>query len=75
MVSWLLPSFTDTRYGQPTYAQLARRCPAQIAQGAEDGSEMGAYCHLKQPQRLSNLRLRLQEYLPFGREAAIVLVT
>ena len=75
VVSWLLPSFTDTRYGQPAYAQLARRCPAQIAQGAEDGSEMGAFCHLKQPQRLSNLRLRLQEYLPFGREAAIVLVT
>ena len=75
VVSWLLPAFTDTRYGQPAYAQLARRCPPQIAQGAEDGSEMGAYCHLKQPQRLSNLRQRLQEYLPFGRAAAIVLVT
>jgi hypothetical protein len=75
VVSWLLPAFTDTRYGQPAYAQLARRCPPQIARGAEDGSEMGAYCHLKQPQRLSNLRQRLQEYLPFGRAAAIVLVT
>lgn len=75
VASWLLPAFTDTRYGQPAYAQLARRCPRQIAQGAEDGSEMGAYCHLKQAQRLSNLRLRLQEYLPFGREPAIVLVT
>ena len=29
---------------------------------------MGAYCHLKQPQRESNLRIRLDEYLPFGLE-------
>lgn len=75
VASWLQPAFTDTRYGQPAYVQLAQRTPRQIAQGAEDGSEMGAYCHLKQAQRLSNLRLRLQEYLPFGREPAIVLVT
>jgi hypothetical protein len=49
--------------------------PAEIATGAEDGSEMGAYCHLKQPQREANLRLRLEEYLPFGLEAGIIYVT
>ena len=32
---------------------------------------MGAYCHLKQPQRESNLRMRLEEYLPFGLEAGL----
>ena len=36
---------------------------------------MGAYCHLKQPQRAANLRLRLDEYLPFGLEAGIIYVT
>ena len=43
--------------------------------GAEDGSEMGAFCVLKQAQRESNLRLRLDEYLPVGLEAGIIYVT
>lgn len=73
--SWLAPSFTDTRYGQPAYAQLHLACPKQIRTGAEDGSEMGAFCHLKQPQREANLRLRLEEYLPFGLEPGILYVT
>lgn len=72
---WLLPGFTSTRYGQPAYAQLHLTCPRQIATGAEDGSEMGAFCHLKQPQRTANLRLRLEEYLPFGLESGIIYVT
>lgn len=72
---WLVPSFTDVRYGQPAYAQLHLACPVQIRTGAEDGSEMGAFCHLKQPQRESNLRLRLNEYLPFGLEPGILYVT
>ena len=72
---WLVPSFTDDRYGQPAYAQLHLACPEQIRTGAEDGSEMGAFCHLKQPQRESNLRLRLKEYLPFGLEPGILYVT
>ncbi|MEA2560681.1 MAG: hypothetical protein QOH06_2185 [Acidobacteriota bacterium] len=73
--TWLVPSFTDYRYGQPAYAQLHLACPKQIRTGAEDGSEMGVFCHLKQPQRESNLRLRLKEYLPFGLEPGILYVT
>jgi hypothetical protein len=69
---WLLPGFTTVRYGQPAYAQLRRGGPAQIATGAEDGAEMGAFCHLKQPQRESNLRIRLEEYLPFGLDAGLI---
>jgi hypothetical protein len=72
---WLVPAFTSLRYGQPAWAQLHLACPRQIAAGAEDGSEMGAFCHLKQPQREANLRLRLEEYLPFGQEPGIVYVT
>jgi hypothetical protein len=73
--SWLAPSFTSTNYGQPAYAQLRLRCPQEIRTGAEDGSEMGVFCHVKQPQRESNLRIRLDEYLPFGLEAGVVYVT
>jgi hypothetical protein len=71
----LVPSFTAERYGLPAYAQLHLTCPVQIRTGAEDGSEMGAFCHLKQPQREANLRLRLEEYLPFGLEAGFIYVT
>jgi hypothetical protein len=73
--AWLLPSFTSTCYGEPAYGQLHTLCPVLIQQGAEDGSEMGATCHLKQPQRTKNLLVRLKEYLPFGLEAAPIFVT
>ncbi|WP_267221378.1 hypothetical protein [Dyella silvae] len=75
VVSWLLPAFTQRNYGQPAYLQLHLHAPRQIREGAQDGSEMGVYCHLKQPQALKNLQIRLQEYLPFGREAATLFVT
>jgi hypothetical protein len=71
----LSPSFTSRRYGAPGYVQLRLGCPAEIATGAEDGSEQGAFSHLKQPQRESNLRIRLDEYLPFGLEPGLIYVT
>ena len=43
--------------------------------GSEDGADMGVWCHLKQPQRAVNLKLRLEEYLPFGLEPALIRVT
>ncbi|MCA9483466.1 MAG: hypothetical protein KC553_07025 [Nitrospina sp.] len=69
------PEFTAEEYGLPAYCQLSRNGPVEIATGAEDGSEMGAWCHLKQPQRESNLKIRLEEYLPFGLEYGIIYVT
>lgn len=72
---WLKPEYTSERYGQPAYRQLHLNGPLEIATGAEDGSEMGAFCHLKQPQREANLRLRLEEYLPFGLEPGLIYVT
>jgi hypothetical protein len=72
---WLVPAFTARRYGRPAYAQLRLAAPREVRTGAEDGAEMGVYCHLKQPQRESNLRLRLEEYLPFGLEAAVLYAT
>lgn len=71
----LVPVFTSFHYGHPGYAQLHLKCPFEIRTGAEDGSEMGVFCHLKQPQRETNLRIRLEEYLPFGLDAGIIYVT
>ena len=72
---WLVPSFKAGAYGSPYYAQLHLGCPVQLRTGAEDESEMGVFSHLKQPQRESNLKIRLREYLPFGLEAGIIYVT
>ncbi|WHT18079.1 hypothetical protein N8J89_33980 [Crossiella sp. CA-258035] len=69
------PRFTSTRYGTPGYAQLAADCAPEISRGAEDGSELGAFHDLFQPQRLDNLRVRLTEFLPAGMTAATVFVS
>lgn len=72
VAAWLLPAFQTDVYGRADFAQLRRAGPAQIATGAADGSEMGVFCVLKQPQRAANLRLRLDEYLPVGLEAGFI---
>jgi hypothetical protein len=73
--AWLQPSFTDVHYGLPGYGQLLTSCPLQIQTGAANESEMGAFCFLEQPQRVTSLRVRLQEYLPFGLQPGLVYVT
>ena len=65
------PGFTSLRYGNPGYCQLSRDCAAEIRQGADDKAEMGVFHDLYQPQRETNLRVRLDEYLRFGLEAGI----
>ncbi len=67
--------YTSEAYGTPAFLQLSLIGPTEIATGAEDGSEMGVWCHLKQPQRAANLRQRLDEYLPFGLDAGLIFVT
>ena len=67
----LRPQFTSLRYGDPGYGQLSRRCATEITTGADDEAEMGAFHQLFQPQRETNLRIRLDEYLRVGLEAGI----
>ena len=69
------PQFTSIHYGNPAYAQLAQVCAREIRSGAEDGSEMGTFSLLQQPQREANLRIALEEYMRFGLEAGIFFVT
>ena len=76
------PAYTAIHYGHPAYAQLSQRCATEIRTGAEgtrlgaeDGSEMGVFASQKQPQRETNLRIRLEEYLPFGLEPGLIYVT
>jgi hypothetical protein len=69
------PRFNSLRYGTPVYCQLACDCAEEITRGADDESEMGAFHDLFQPQRLANLRARIDEYTPAGMEAGIVIVS
>ena len=65
----IIPGFSSRRYGRPDYGQLRRTTPTAIREGADDESEMGVFHDLFQPQRETNLRIRLEEYLRFGLEA------
>jgi hypothetical protein len=66
------PEFDSVRYGTPTYARLAAACAVEITTGADDRSEMGAFHDLYAPQRIANLRQRLNEYTPAGMDAGII---
>lgn len=68
------PRFVSRTLGQPAHARLAAGGPEEIGRGAEDGSEMGAFFHLKQPQREASLRQGLEEYLRFGLQAGLSFV-
>lgn len=65
------PLFVSRRYGDPALGQLEARCARQIREGASSGAEMGAFEHLKQPQREANLRDALREYLRLGLSASV----
>lgn len=65
------PIFTSLIYGDAGYGQLSKHCAVEITKGADDEAEMGAFHNLYQPQRETNLRTRLDEYLRFGLEAGI----
>jgi hypothetical protein len=69
------PQYNSVRYGRPAYCQLAETCAPEIKSGAEDDSEMGVFHDLFQPQRLANLRARLNEYTPAGSDVGILFVS
>jgi hypothetical protein len=69
------PGFTSSRYGNPGYCQLSDDCADELKRGAEDEAEMGAFHDLFQPQRIANLRARLDEYTPAGMDVGILFAT
>jgi hypothetical protein len=70
-----IPHHTSLRYGDPGYGQLRAATPQSIRSGASDEGEMGATHELHQPQRETNLRLRLDEYLRYGLQAGFFYAT
>jgi hypothetical protein len=66
------PLFFALRYGQPGYCKLLAATSDRIRRGADDGGEMGVFHYLLNPQRESDLRIRMAEYLPVGMEFGLI---
>ncbi|HKS24974.1 MAG TPA: hypothetical protein VJZ76_19420 [Thermoanaerobaculia bacterium] len=68
----VVPRFGSTRFGASDYCQLGVCCAPEIARGADDESEMGAFHDLFLPQRLANLRARLDRSTPAAMETGVI---
>ena len=66
------PIFFALRYGHPGYVKLLSSTPDVVRRGADDGGEMGAFHFVLAPLRETDLRVRMQEYLPVGLEFGII---
>jgi len=79
------PIFTSDAYGHPGYAQLLETADAaivaggaadaSISTGADDSSEMGAFCSDGNPVKEQSLLIKYAEYMPLGLTPVIVHVT
>lgn len=58
--------FVSRRFGDPGYAQLSESAPVEIARGAENGSELGAFSSLLNPIKLADLEAKVLELMPAG---------
>ena len=66
------PLFFALRYGHPGYCKLLASTDDRIRRGADDGGEMGLFHFLLNPLRETDLRIRMQEYLPVGMEFGVI---
>jgi hypothetical protein len=65
--------FASRRFGDPAYATLSPRAPPALLSGAEGGSEIGAFCGERAPIKFDSLRVKVEEYMPFGRLPAYIM--
>jgi hypothetical protein len=77
------PLFTSREFGEPGYGQLLASADLAIVssgggtilQGAQDGSEMGAFAREKNPIKESSILIKYQEYMPLGLAPVLIRVT
>jgi hypothetical protein len=66
------PLFRSLRYGDPGYLKLLAATDDVIRRAADDAGEMGAFHFVLAPQRETDLKTRLQEYIPVGLEYGLI---
>lgn len=67
-----LPVFITTQFGDPGCGVLHWNGSPEIATGAEDGGEMGAYHDARHQLAWQAVQDKLANYLPLGTEAALI---
>ena len=65
--------FHSTRFGDPGYCRLRNSIDSGILEGAEEGLEMGAFNLALTPVKLESLKIKVDEYMPFGRLPAFIM--
>jgi hypothetical protein len=71
-VRCLAPLFHSLRFGRPDYLQLAAGCPPEILAASTERAEVGAFASALNPIRLSNLLIKLREFMPAGLSAVVI---
>jgi hypothetical protein len=71
----LAPVFGSRRFGRPDYAQLGTIGPAEILTASEARAEVGAFASSLNPIRLSNLLIKLREFMPVSLSAVVIAET
>ncbi|MBN1203778.1 MAG: hypothetical protein JXB05_02495 [Myxococcaceae bacterium] len=64
--------FVSRDRDDPAHARLAVDANVSVVRGAQDGSEMGAFHHVRLAQRYQALELRLAEYTPAGLSSGVL---
>src|SRR6266508_5101390 len=67
--------FASREFGVAVYAQVLDTAGAQVLEGAEDGSELGAFARERRAPKERSLLIEYREYLPLGLEPVLVHVT
>jgi len=65
------PLFYSLRYGDPCYCKFYSVTDDLVRRGADDGGEMGAFHFVLAPLRETDLRIRMNEYMPVGLEFGV----
>jgi hypothetical protein len=72
MIAGPQPIFFAFRYGAPGYLKLLTSTRDVVRRGADDSGEMGAFHFVLAPLRETDLRVRMEEYMPVGLEFGII---
>jgi hypothetical protein len=79
----MAPIFVSRVFGMAAYAQIAAQADVailapvdgSIREGAQNGSEMGAFSLEKNAIKERSLRIKFEEYMPVGLVPVLVFVT
>jgi hypothetical protein len=71
----LTPRFDGARFGAPAYGRLSDETPPELARGAHDEGELGAYHDLWLAYRTARLRSGLPGYAPIGMDIGTLFAT